>query len=240
MLAGLGISRSFLECSGPAYSDGSIGGNAFLQKLENFRQTLKEWVEERIIKPICELNGFYDTDPDTDEEFLIKVEFKWEALRLQDEASRQNALMALRQSSLLSAKTLLNSYHINPETEAGNLTEERDTIFDMNRILARQIKITQETQMALQYQMQQLMGGAGAGMMAGAPPGQGSTPVPPGQTGAVPPPGGSPMTSQMAPMMPGQFSPTGGTGMPAMASQNIIHEMLKEVRAALKESDDND
>jgi hypothetical protein len=242
MIAGLGVSRAFLDGLGPTYANASIGGNAFLQKLENFRQTLKDWIEEKIIKPICELNGFYDTDPDTDEEFLIKVEFKWEALRLQDEASRQNALMALRQSSMLSAKTLLNAYHINPETEAVNLTDERDTIFDMNRILARQIKVTQETQMGLQYQMQQLMGGAAGGMMGGAMPGQGSPPAPPGQQGAVPPPGGSPITSQMNPMqsMPqGSFAPAGGTGMPAMASQNIIHEMLKEVRAALREQDDD-
>ncbi|CAM6032156.1 unnamed protein product [Sphagnum compactum] len=205
MIAGLGVSRAFLDGLGPTYANASIG------------------------------------DPDTDEEFLIKVEFKWEALRLQDEASRQNALMALRQSSMLSAKTLLNAYHINPETEAVNLTDERDTIFDMNRILARQIKVTQETQMGLQYQMQQLMGGA-AGMMGGGMPGQGSPPALPGQQGATPPPGGSPMTSQMNPMqsMPqGSFAPAGGTGMPAMASQNIIHEMLKEVRAALREQDDD-
>jgi len=238
MIAGLGVSRAFLDGLGPTYANASIGGNAFLQKLENFRQTLKEWIEEKVFKPILELNNFYDADPDTDEEYLIKVEFKWEALRLQDEASRQQALLALRQSSLLSAKTLLNAYHINPETEAINLTEERDTIFDMNRILARQIKVTQETQMGLQYQFQQLMGGAG-GMPPQAPPGQGTPPALPGQQGSTPPPGGDILSS----MPSGQFAPLDSAGSrPAVASQqanaNIINKLLQDVRTAIEEDDD--
>lgn len=227
------------------YANASIGGNAFLQKLENFRETLKTWIEEKIFKPICELNDYYDADPDTDEEFLIKVEFKWDALRLQDEASRQQALLSLRQQSLLSAKTLLNAYHINPETEAINLAEERDTIFDMNRILARQIRITQETQMGLQYQMQQLMGGAG-GMMPQMP-GQGTPPAAPGQKGSTPPPGGDALSGMpgapMGTLPSGSFAPldSAGSRPPIAANQTNIHmlkEMLKEVRAALRDKDD--
>ena len=206
---------------------------------------MKDWIEERIFKPICELNDYYDVDPDTDEEFLIKVEFKWDALRLQDEGSRQQALLTLRQQSLLSAKTLLTAYHINAETESVYLKEERDTIFDMNRILARQIRITQETQMALQYQMQQLMGG-GAPAMLPPMPGQGTPPIAPGQTGSTPPPGGDAVSG--APGMPmgaqmGNFAPLDSAGSrPAIASNqnntHVLKEMLKEVKAALREQND--
>jgi hypothetical protein len=157
MIAGLGVSRALLDGLGPTYSNAAIGANAFLQKLENFRESLKIWVEQKVLKPICELNGFYDIDPDTDEEFLIPVEFKWDPLRLQDEASRQQLFMQLRQSNMLSAKTLLEAVHINPEAEANNLLEERDTIFDANRVMARQIAITQGMQMTLQQQMQENM-----------------------------------------------------------------------------------
>jgi hypothetical protein len=250
MFAGLGISKAWLDNNGPQYSNSSFGGNAFLQKLENFRETLKDWIEERIFKPICELNDYYDVDPDTDEEFLIKVEFKWDALRLQDEGSRQQALLTLRQQSLLSAKTLLTAYHINAETESISLKEERDTIFDMNRILARQIRITQETQMALQYQMQQLMGG-GAPAMLPPMPGQGTPPVAPGQTGSTPPPGGDavsgapgmPMGMQMGVLPSGSFAPSDSAGSrPAIASNHnntyMLKEMLKEVKAALREKND--
>src|ERR1700733_2726326 len=78
MVTGLGVSRALLDSLGPTINSSSMGGNAFLQKLENFRTDLKKWIEERVFKPICELNGFYDRDPDTDEEFLLKVSFKWE------------------------------------------------------------------------------------------------------------------------------------------------------------------
>jgi len=176
MVAGLGVSRALIDGSGPVYSNGSISANAFLQKLENFRTMLAEWVEEKVFKPICELNNFYDTDPDTDEEFLIPVKFKWDPLRLQDEATIQQAMVGLRQMNVLSAKTLLDVFHVNPETEAANILEERDTIFDANRIMARQIAITQGLQYKLQADFmakQMTMGGQSPTAPGGMQPGMG-------------------------------------------------------------------
>lgn len=172
IISGLGVSRAFLDGLGPTYANASIGGNAFLQKLENFRTTLKEFIEEKIFKPIAELNGWYDKDPDTDEEFLVIPEFKWDALRLQDELSRQQTLLQLRGMSLVSAKTMLDSLHINAEAEALNLMEERDTIFDANRIMARQMAI----QMGIQAQMQKQMMDLQMSMMP-PQPGAGGAPA---------------------------------------------------------------
>ena len=152
LFAGLGIPRAMVDGSGQ-FAAASIGGNAFLQKVENLRTMLKEYIEERIFKPIALLNDFFDKDPDTDESFLIVPEFRWDALKLQDEAARQQALLALRQQNTISAKTLLDEYHIDAETEAVNLMDERDTIFDINRIMARQIAITQGLNMSIQQQM---------------------------------------------------------------------------------------
>jgi hypothetical protein len=175
IISGLGVSRAFLDGLGPTYANASIGGNAFLQKLENFRLTLKEFIEDKIFKPIAELNGWYDKDPDTDEEFLVVPTFTWDALRLQDELSRQQTLLQLRQMSMVSAKTMLEALHIDYETEAKNLTEERDTIFDANRIMARQMAI----QMGLQAQMMKAQmdmmppsapGGAAGGASGGSAP----------------------------------------------------------------------
>jgi len=153
-IAGLGITRAFLDGSG-TYANASIGGNAFLQKIENFRETLKEFVEEKIIKPIAELNEWYDRDPDTDEEYLVVPSFEWEALRMQDELSRQNTIMQLRNMKIASAKTLLEACHIDPETEAENLIQERDTIFDIDRITARQSAIFMAQQSIFQKKMMQ-------------------------------------------------------------------------------------
>jgi hypothetical protein len=253
MISGLGVSRAFLDGLGPTYANASIGGNAFLQKLENFRQSLKEWIEEKIFKPICELNDFYDVDPDTDEEFLIKVEFKWDALRLQDEASRQQAMMALRQINLVSAKTLLESNHINPETEAKNLAEERDTIFDANRIAARQIAMTMGLQLKLQnqyasQQMQEQMA-----MQSGMPPAGGTAGMPgvPDPTGGGVNVAGQPSPTGSSDLLGGFASPGLGGGLgggfspldkatqrPPIAASSILKEMLKEIHAALEEDDD--
>lgn len=248
MIAGLGVSRAFLDGLGPTYANASIGGNAFLQKLENFRTDIKEWIEDKIFKPICELQQFYDTDPDTDEEFLIKVEWKWDALRLQDEATWQQALVGLRQMTMVSAKTLLEAFHINPETEAINLTEERDTIFDANRIMARQIALTQGITMQLQgefqkkmMEMQMDMGGGGA--MAGGG-GMGSMPAQPGQSGVSVGDGGDMLSgfggAPNGALPNNTFAPLDNAGQrpPVAAALNQLQNFLKEIRA-IQEADDD-
>ena len=203
-LAGLNIPRAFLDGSGGSFAAASVGGSAFIQKLENFREILKTFIEEKIIKPILEINDFYDTDPDTDEEFLIKVEFKWDALKMQDEASTQAALLGLRQQNMISAKTLLNAYHINPETEAINLVAERDTIFDSMRIMSRQVAMNQETSLALQLQYQQLANKMMNNPNAGTSTQQAQQPVPSAPIGSLPIPqgynGGTPQPGQNAAM----------------------------------------
>jgi hypothetical protein len=248
MIAGLGVSRAFLDGLGPTYANASIGGNAFLQKLENFRETLKQFIEEKIFKPICILNDFYDRDPDTDEEYLIEPEFKWDALRLQDEASRQQAIFQLRQANLLSAKTVLEAYHINPETEAINLTDERDTIYDANRIAARQIAMTQGLQTQMQLDMQKQMMAMQGGMMPGAaPPQPGATPP---QNGPAAPPsmGGGPNNPNdmlsgfggggMQPVPGNTFAPMdGATSRPPIAASELVNEMYKKILGVLKEDD---
>lgn len=244
-LGGLGVARAFIDGGGTNFATASIGGNAFLQKLENFREMIKEYIEDRIMKPILELNGFYDVDADTDEEFLIKVEFKWDSLKLQDEATTQQALVGLRQTSLLSAKTLLEAFHINPETEALLLAEERNTIFDSHQNLARQMKFTQETQLSLQLQYQQLMAqmqGSSSGTTPENPRGVGMAPVdsggsPPvavGQVGGAPPPGSDASTNVPTPGMPGTlprgiFAPVNSmASRPPTMAQSEVEGMIKE------------
>lgn len=169
-IAGLGAPRAFLDGVGGTYANSSVGGNAFLQKIENFRLTLKEFIDEKIIKPIAELNGWYDRDPDTDEEYLVVPEFQWEAMRLQDEITRQNTIMELRNMKHVSAKTLLEAVHIDPETEAQNLIEERDTIFDVDRIAARQQAIFMGQNSIFQKKMMQDQYGVFSGQDDGTNP----------------------------------------------------------------------
>jgi len=130
LLAGLGINAAFLHGEGPTYQTSNIGGIALFQRLENFRKQLKYWVEEKIFKPICELQGFYDQDPDTGQEVLIVPNFKWEQLRFFDESSRQGQFLNLRNAHMLSIKTLHDSYKIDTDIEAKNLENEKGTIWE--------------------------------------------------------------------------------------------------------------
>lgn len=236
IISGLGVSRAFLDGQGPTYSNASIGGNAFLQKLENFRLTLKEYIEEKIFKPIAELNGWYDKDPDTDEEFLVVPEFTWDALRLQDEASRQQTLLQLRQMSLISAKTMLEALHIDFETEALNIRAERDTLYDADRIMGRQLAI----QMGIQANMQKQM----MDMMPQPPMG---APEDPNQASA---PGGAPEGDMLSslqqngtnggidPISSGSgFSPSSkATTKPAVAAElKAIQDIKRKIEAYLKD-----
>jgi len=254
-LGGLGVARAFIDGGGTNFATASIGGNAFLQKLENFREMLKDFIEEKVFKPILELNGFFDTDPDTDEEFLIKVEFKWDSLKLQDEASIQQALLGLRQQNMVSAKTLLNAFHINPETEAVNIAEERDTIFDSMRIMSRQVAMNQETSLAIQLQYQQLLmkmqGDPNQGIVPQAP--IGSMPQPQGQQGAVPPAGGNaamanvPTPGQPGTLPRGLFTPVDSmaarppqVNASKMELELMIKEAIARIDDAIKDEDSND
>ena len=225
MFTGLGLPRAMVNGEGQ-FAAASIGGNAFLQRIENFRVEIKTFIEERLFRPICILNNFYDKDPDTDEDYLVIPEFKWDALKLQDEAARQQALMALRQQNMISAETLLNEYHIDFESEAVKLINERDTIFDINRVMARQIAITQGLTMSIQQQFAQAMQQGAAPANMASVPGVGSSPgyVPPSQDAL------SGMTQG-----PSQFAPMSGSNQAPIATASLLKEMAKEIRAVISE-----
>jgi hypothetical protein len=162
-------------------------------------------------------------------------------------------LANLKAINLISAKTLLESNHINPETEAVNLENERDTIFDANRIMARQIAMTQGLQLRLQNQyavkqqqdMMALQSGAAAGPAAPVP-GMPGVADPTG--GGVNVPGGPGPGPQIDPTQPsnlgllsgfqGGFAPMdGGSTRPPVAASQILRDVLKQINAVLEDDD---
>jgi len=252
-LCGLGISKAFLGGEGGSFASASIGGNGFLQKLDNFREILKEFIEEKVFKPILELNGWYESDPDTDEEHLVHVEWKWDTLRLESEASIQQSHLALRQQNLLSAKTMLNTFHIDFETEAINIMNERDTIFDAMRIMSRQVGMNTETTLAKQLEYQQmsqlLLNNPNAGMQP-APENIpiGSTATPPGFEGATPTSGNNagnanvPTPGQIGTMPRGMFTPVDSIGIrppqnktASLSEKNDLIDQIKKTLNHIEE-----
>lgn len=244
MMYGLGISPAFIDASGPTYNSSSLGGTAFVQRLENFRDTLKNYVEQKVFKPICEWNDFTELNEETGETNLIDVKFKWDGLRLQDEASRQQALLALRQNGVMSAKSVLEAYHIDPEAESLNVLNERGSVFDAQMILARQIKLTQQMNYGIQMQYelmrQRLLGTDSDGPTSlEKPESFGSPAVLPGQQGSTPPPGGNATT--YAPNIPGSATSLSNNRFASEENKNSdLKDLLSKIYEILAKDEPED
>jgi len=133
MLAGMGVNKAFLAGEGPTYANASIGGEAFVKRLESFREELRWYVKNKIILPLIQLNGFYD--PKTHKP--LKVDFRWDKLELRDEFQKQNILVNLRKDGVISVETLLEAFRIDSKVEQQRIKEEMNTVFDPVEIAKR-------------------------------------------------------------------------------------------------------
>lgn len=132
MLAGLGVNKAFLAGEGPTYNNASIGGEAFVKRLESFREELRWWVENKVFKPIAELHAFVGKN----RQILVPT-FRWDRIELRDEIQKQRTFIELREKGIVSAQTLLETFRIDVEVEKQRIEEERGGVFDPIEIVKR-------------------------------------------------------------------------------------------------------
>jgi intein/homing endonuclease len=174
--------------SNSGYQSAQVGVETLIRRIESWRHTLAEWIQERIFKPIAEMQGFIDNEESEEigELSFIYPEIKWNDLNLKDKTQYFQLLNQLHDKQLISSQTLL---------------EEMDFKWD------------QEVKRMRYEQAQAGPMGMGAGL-GGAAGGAGGMPLGGGGGGA----GGPPMPGEGAPGMAGGVGGMdmgmGGGGMP--------------------------
>lgn len=184
ILDGLMLNQALLSGEGPTYSNANVGIETIIRRLEAFRTTLSEYVEEEIFKPIAEMQGFIDKEKSEDlgETVYLYPTIKWNDLNIKDKSQYHQILLQLHDKQVISTQTLMEEFDLNYDQEIKRMRYEQ-----------------------LNAPAMQQQGGAGGG-----PPGGGGMG---GGGGGGAPPGGPDAGMPLGPDMAGGMG-GGAGGMP--------------------------
>ena len=202
ILDGMMINKALLNGEGPQYANASIGIEAMIQRLDQWRSELAEWIEHKIYLPFAMMKGFIKKNAWGEEEYVYP-RVKWERMALRDQQNYRQFMLQLHEKGNISTETLLQAFDINYDHEVEKIRFER----------------------AINAAAGGAMGGAAAagpggmgGGFGGAPGGGGGAPGGPG-AGGPPGMGGPEMGGGGMPPMGGDMGGGGGMmgGAPAPA-----------------------
>ncbi len=180
------------------YQSAQVGVETLIRRIESWRHTLADWCQERIFKPIAEMQGFIDHEESEEIGDIVYLypKIKWNDLNLKDKTQWYQLIMQLHDKGTISTQTLL---------------EELDLDYDQE-VKRKRFEMAQGGPGGAQMGQPagaggMPMGGAGGGMpggdMMGGMPGGGMD----GGMGGMP--GGEMMGGGG---MPGAMAPMGGGG----------------------------
>jgi hypothetical protein len=128
LYAGLGVTESLLN------GESSFAGDRVKLEVINtryllFRETIQEYVEENLFKPIARRKGFVETDEFGDEVVLFpKLSFTRLALR--DSQDTYDALFNLYQKGSVSIDLILEMFNIDPSDTKEKIEKDMFTVND--------------------------------------------------------------------------------------------------------------
>jgi very-short-patch-repair endonuclease len=169
--------------SNSGYQSAQVGVETLIRRIESWRATLAEWIQERIFKPIAEMQGFVDEEKSKEvgETVFLYPTIEWNDLELKDKTQYHQMLMQLHDKQVISTQTLLEEIGLDYDQEVKRQRYEQAQLGPAGAMLG---------------------GGAGAGGMGGMGMGGG---------GAGGMPGGATSPEQMG--MPGAgMEPMGDMG----------------------------
>jgi very-short-patch-repair endonuclease/intein/homing endonuclease len=195
-----------------------VGIETLIRRLEGWRHTLADWVEDHIFRPLAMMQGFIDEDATKElgkTVYLYPV-IKWNDMQLRDKTNKLQMFMQLQDKSLISVETLLNEFDIDYDTEIERIRNQQ---------------MISSPGGAPGGATGAMPGGAGGGM----PGGMGAPMDPMGGAGGAPPMGGPPGGGMGGPPggapMGGAPGGGGGGGMGGMASGGGSGKVFKKGKA---------
>ena len=126
LYTGLLAPEAILNGEGPNYSTASIGLEVLRTRYDRFREQLSEWIEKKVMEPICKLQDFYTTKGGVRKLVVPKVQ--WNRLNLRDTDSYIGAITGLLATmeapGKVSDHTLYESLDLDPEEELKRMRKE--------------------------------------------------------------------------------------------------------------------
>lgn len=128
ILAGLGVTKGLIT------GEGSYGGEYVTLEVINqrymlFRETLTNWVENNLFKPVAYHNGFWEKDAKGFRR-LIYPKMVFNRLNLRDNTEAFQNLFNLYSKGSLDISTLLELYHLDPIEIRARLEKDFFTVND--------------------------------------------------------------------------------------------------------------
>ena len=149
LMNGLGINEAMLNGDGPTYANAEVGFNTLAKRYMSYRLRLENWIKYKVLKPISEIQGFYESDiigikakylsdkqkkiqASKNEMRLIIPDIQWQQEDLTNNSNMISFIQNLKDKGLISARTILPMVGLDPDVEKANLENEKGTIFDQN------------------------------------------------------------------------------------------------------------
>jgi very-short-patch-repair endonuclease len=123
ILGGLQMNKAIVHGEGPNYASAQVGLDALAARLETFRLEIKNWIEQKIFKPVAEWNNFTSEGPKSIEE-IIYPKIIFNDMGLKDNYQEIANLLQLRARNEISLQTLHSKFNIDYDDEVEKLRQE--------------------------------------------------------------------------------------------------------------------
>ena len=128
--------------NGEGYQGAAAGMEAIAKRYMSYRLRLENWIRNKILRPIAEIQGFYKPEASEinagyrmaskKDRKLVIPEIRWDTQDLSSNQTIMSFMQQLQTKGLVSMNTILPIIGLDPETEKSNLERERGTVFDPN------------------------------------------------------------------------------------------------------------
>ncbi len=129
VLTGLFTSKAFTHSEGPTFSNASVALEVLQQRYVSFRTLIEKWLEWKIFRPICKLQGFTRVRAGVEELILPKV--NWDKINLKNNREYQSALEGLVREQKVSIHSLYKTLDLSYDEEMNYIKQE---IVDLQEI----------------------------------------------------------------------------------------------------------
>jgi len=122
------------------YQSAQVGVEVLIRRIESWRDTLAEWAEEHIFKPVAEMQGFIDHEKSDElgETCFMYPKIKWNDLNLKDKNQFYQLLNSLHDKQLISSQTLLEEIGKDWDTEVKRMRYEQTMVGPAGGMLGMQ------------------------------------------------------------------------------------------------------
>ncbi len=127
ILDGFMLNQSLLNGEMSGYQSAQVGVETLIRRIESWRHTLADWIEETIFKPVAEMQGFLDEkeSEEVGEPVYLYPTIKWNDLNLKDKTQWYQLLSQLHDKGVISTQTLLEELDMDYDQEVKRLRYEQ-------------------------------------------------------------------------------------------------------------------